>query len=148
MQNCSWLTTFTRLLLNLSCSAQYMFLAWLRNFRSHGFALVVLCFSPGVASHQTAATLSTRVHLSGISLKVQIIPTLTVMLGRMIQMFCASIAKHARLGSYRTLRLTGRRWQLWMSYSSSSSLLCTLLVAVHSGITWEIIGSTRCSDVC
>ena len=61
--------------------------------------------------------------------------------GVTIPMFFASIANPARLGYCKTLRLTGRRWLLSISYSLSFSLLSTLLVAVLSGITGWMVGS-------
>ena len=93
-----------------------------------------------VVSHQTPVILSIRVLLCGISHKMQLIATLTVMLGVMIQMFCASIANLARLDYCRALRLSGRLWLLSTSYSWSSWLLCCPSFVVQSGVSEGTIG--------
>jgi len=113
---------------------------WFVNFWTYGIpSFYVLC-SLDVVSLQTIAVLLIRTQQTGRSPKVVLIPTLTVILGLMIQKFCASIANLARLAYWITSRLTGRRWLLSTSYSWFSWSLCTPLVAVHSGITGGTVG--------
>jgi Ni/Fe-hydrogenase subunit HybB-like protein len=68
----------------------------------------VFC-SLDVVSLRTTVVLLIRTQQLGQKLEMLLIPTLTAMLGRTIQTFCASIANLARLVYCKPSRMFGRR---------------------------------------